>query len=299
MRTHSVPFFSNGYLLDADLHLPDDGGASAPYPAVVACSGFEGLKTIHPERFARALTPLGYAVMAFDYRGFGLSEGERGRLVPQEWVEDVREAVSRLSLAPEVDPDRIALLGWALGGGVVVSAAGDDLRVRGVVVANGIGNGERSLRTMHDDGSWQSLLNRIDEDRRHRVTYGRSIMTSPWDVVRIGTGTPVDSYVEDELYQAHGFGSRVTLESADYLLRFRPETVVDRVGPRPLLLTHGRQNLLHRPQEAEELYRRATEPKRIEMLEETGHTEWMFDDHPTFQHVVTMADDFLGETFAR
>src|SRR5690625_7193125 len=123
MRTHSVPFFSNGYLLDADLHLPDDGGASAPYPAVVACSGFEGLKTIHPERFARALTPLGYAVMAFDYRGFGLSEGERGRLVPQEWVEDVRGAGSRLSLAPAGGPDRVALLGGAPGGARAAGSA--------------------------------------------------------------------------------------------------------------------------------------------------------------------------------
>src|SRR5699024_3154616 len=128
---------SNRYLLDADLHLPDAAGGP-PYPAVVACSGYEGLKVIHPERFARALTPHGYAVLAFDYRGQGASEGERGRLVPQEEAEDVRAVVGRLQGVPEVDADRIALLGWGLGGGVVVAAAADDPRVRGVAVANAI-----------------------------------------------------------------------------------------------------------------------------------------------------------------
>ena len=130
MNTVPLPFFSAGHRLDADLHLPDDGGAGAPYPVLVAASGYQGLKVIHPERFARALTPRGYAVLAFDYRGFGLSEGERGRLVAQEWALDVRAAVDRVSSHPQLDPGRIGLLGWGLGGGVVVSAAADDPRLQ-------------------------------------------------------------------------------------------------------------------------------------------------------------------------
>lgn len=293
MSTEGVPFFSNGYLLDADLHLPDDDGAGAPYPVVVACSGFEGLKVIHPERFARALVPRGFAVLAFDYRGFGLSEGERGRLVPQEWAEDVRAAVGRLCVAPKVDADRITLLGWGLGGGVVVAAAADDPTVRAVVVANGIGDGRRSIRSMHNDETWQQLLDRVHQDRGNRALRGRSEVTSPWDIVRLGTGTPAGSYVGEQLYQAHGFGSRVTLESADYLLRFRPESVVDRIAPRPLLVVHGDQNQLHRPEEAREMHRLAGEPKRLELLEGAGHTEWMFDDHPMFRRLIEIVTGFL------
>ncbi|MGH3416627.1 MAG: alpha/beta hydrolase family protein [Actinocrinis sp.] len=124
MVSHPLPFFSSRLRLDADLHLPDDPGTGAPYPALVAASGFQGLKVIHPERFARALTPRGYAVLAFDYRGFGYSEGERGRLVPQEWVQDVLAAVDRLGAEDIIDPTRIGLLGWGLGGVVLVGAAG-------------------------------------------------------------------------------------------------------------------------------------------------------------------------------
>src|SRR5262249_34761570 len=69
--TRALPFFSSGLRLDADLHLPGDGGAGqVRYPVVIACSGYLGQKVIHPARFARALTPRGFAVLAFDYRGF-------------------------------------------------------------------------------------------------------------------------------------------------------------------------------------------------------------------------------------
>ncbi|GAB2736772.1 alpha/beta hydrolase [Salinifilum aidingensis] len=295
MRSRALPFFSSGLRLDADLHLPDDDGAGAPYPVVIPSSGYQGLKVIHPERFARALAPRGYAVLAFDYRGFGLSEGERGRLVPQEWVEDLRAAVDRVSALPEIDADRVGLLGWGMGGGVVVAEAAEDPRIGAVVCANGIGDGNRSTRAMHDDDSWRRLLQRVVADRARRTELGRSEVASPWDIVRLDLDTATDGYVGDELYRAPGFGSGVTLESAEMLLRFRPEAVADQLAPRPLLIVHGGENELHKPAEAHSLYARAAEPKRLEILEGRGHTEWMFDEHPAFHDLVGMVDSFLAE----
>lgn len=295
MRTIPMPFYSNGSRLDADLHLPDDGGRGAPYPVVIPASGYQGLKVIHPERFARALTPRGYAVLAFDYRGFGLSEGERGRLVPQEWVEDVRAAVDRIPGQTELDASRIALLGWGLGGGVAVHEAADDERVRAVVCCNGIGDGWRSTRNMHDEVTWQHVLDSVARDRVARTTYGRSLTTRPWDIVRLDLDTCTDDYVGGQLYRAPGFGSGVTWESADYLMRFSPEAVVHKLAPRPLLILHGEQNRLHRAEEARSLYDHAREPKRLELLAGRGHTEWMLDDHPTFRQVTDTVDSFLAD----
>lgn len=299
MPSIPLPFFSDGHRLDADLHLPDDGGQAAPYPVVVTASGYQGLKVIHPERFARVLTPLGYAVLAFDYRGFGLSEGERGRLVPQEWAVDIRTAVDRVSGHAEIDPERVSLLGWGLGGGVAVSAAADDPRVQAVVCCNGIADGHRSTRSMHDETSWRSLVCRIEADRQWRSTVGRSEITSPWDIVRLDLDERTDGYVGDELYKAHGFGSGVTLESADYLLRFRPEEQASKLAPRPLLIVHGEQNQLHKVEEAYSLYEAAGEPKQLELLDGKGHTEWMFDGDPTFKQMVEVIDTFLGKAFGR
>lgn len=153
MISRPLPFFSNGSRLDADLHLPEDDGAGAPYLVLVAASSYQGQKVIHPERFARTLTPHGFAVLAFDYRGFGLSEGERGRLVPQDWAEDIRAAVDRLTTVAHVKTNRIGLIGWGLGGGVVVAEANEDPRVRAVASLNCISDGIRSTRNMHDETS--------------------------------------------------------------------------------------------------------------------------------------------------
>jgi len=294
VTTRPLPFFSNGYRLDADLHLPDDGGAGAPYPVIVACSGYQGQKVIHPERFARTMTPLGYAVLAFDYRGFGLSEGERGRLAPQDWAEDVRAAVDRLTVVADVDAARIGLLGWGMGGGVVVAEASEDPRVRAVASLNCISDGTRSTRNMHDETSWNRLLSRIEADRGLRATQGRSEITDPWDIVRLNLDIRTDGYVGEELYKAPGFGSGVTLESADLLLRFSPEKVVHRLAGRPLLIVHGAENQLHHPVEAKALYDHAEEPKQLVFLEDSGHTEWMFDEHPTFQQLLGLVDEHFS-----
>ena len=297
MPSIPFPFFSDGYRLDADLHLPDDSGTGAPYPIVIAASGYQGLKVIHPERFARTLTPRGYAVLAFDYRGFGLSEGERGRLVPQEWALDVRAAVDRVSNHPQLDPNRIALVGWGLGGGVVVSEASEDPRVKVLASCNAIADGYRSTKKMHDEKSWNSLVERIEKDRGTRTTLGRSEITSPWDIVRLDLDDRTDDYVGEELYKAPGFGAGVNLESADYLLRFRPEEQAAKLTNQPLLVVHGAENQLHKVEEAHALYNSAAGAKRLEILEGKGHTEWMFDDDPTFKHMIELIDSFFTDTF--
>ncbi|HEX5191827.1 MAG TPA: alpha/beta hydrolase [Solirubrobacteraceae bacterium] len=295
MTSRPLPFFADGLRLDADLHLPAGAAAQVPPPVLVAASGYQGLKVLHPERFARALTPRGYAVLTFDYRGFGASEGERGRLTPQDWAEDVRAAVDRLGGCELVDADRIGLLGWALGGGVVIAEASDDPRVRAVAAINAIGDGARATRSMHDEESWNQLLERIEADRTRRATIGRSEITSPWDIVRLDLDGRTSPYVLDELYKAPGYGSGVTLQSAELLLRFSPERAVSRLAGRPLLIVHGDGNELHRPQEAQSLFDRAGEPKRLVYLEGAGHTEWMFDDHPTFHRLIDLIDEFFAD----
>lgn len=298
MTARPLPFFADGLRIDADLHLPADrpGAPDGPAPPVlVAASGYQGLKILHPERFARALTPRGYAVLTFDYRGFGLSEGERGRLAPQDWAEDVRAAVDRLGGCELVDADRIGLLGWALGGGVVVAEASEDPRVRAVAAVNAIADGTRSTRNMHDEASWNRLLERIEADRVRRATLGRSELTSPWDIVRLDLDERTSPYVLSELYKAPGFGSGVTLQSAELLLRFSPQRLVSRLTGRPLLIVHGDGNRLHQPEEARSLFDHAGEPKRLVYLEGSGHTEWMFDDHPTFHRLVDTLDEFFAD----
>jgi uncharacterized protein len=107
----SIGFFSDGQRLDGELWCP----GRTPSGVVIACSGYLRLKGLQPARFARALVPRGYACLCFDYRGFGFSDGERGRLVPEEQVEDIRAAVDYLQHREETAASPVILLGWGLG----------------------------------------------------------------------------------------------------------------------------------------------------------------------------------------
>lgn len=296
MRRRPVRFFSEQLMLDGDLYLPDDASSARRCPAVITTSGYQGLKDIHPARFARYLVDAGYVCLAFDYRGFGASEGHRGRLVPQEQVEDVQAAISLLETLPEVDPSAIALVGWALGGGVAIAAAADDARVKGVATVNAVAHGGRSTRALHDDESWAELIRRIADDRHRRVCGSRSELVDPFVVLPLDEVT--ERYVNHELRKAAGFGIDVTVQSAESLMRFAPELVVDRIGPRPLLLIHARDNGLYAAEESERLFARAHDPKSLVLLDNCGHTEWMFDEHPTFQHVARLVRSFLDELFS-
>lgn len=115
-------FHSDGLTLDASIYLPDDGGA-ADRPVVLSCSGFTGLKNIHPARFARGLTARGYACVGFDYRGFGDSEGPRDVVFCEEQVRDIANAVAWVASRDELAGRPLYLLGWGMGGGLVLESA--------------------------------------------------------------------------------------------------------------------------------------------------------------------------------
>ena len=289
----SVRFFSDGHRLDGDVWLPDSG---RPSVVVIPCSGYLGLKALQPARFARALTPRGYACLTFDYRGFGCSDGERGRLVPTEQVDDIRAAVDYASSRPESGWRTVVLLGWGLGGALVIAEAADDQRVAAVVSLNGFADGYRTTRALHDDASWAALIDRFDQDRLQRLRHGRSGLLPAFDLVRLQGSTR--HYVETELYKESGYGFPVTYHSSEQLLRFSVEHLVARIAPRPLFLAHGADNDLYTPAESERLYELAGEPRELHLLEGAGHSEWMHDGDETFKRLIDLIDGFIQRALA-
>ncbi|MCX7818567.1 MAG: alpha/beta hydrolase [Kiritimatiellae bacterium] len=83
--------------------------------------------------FVDWLPARGYDVFAFDYRGYGRSEGRptlRGAL------EDTRAALATVRALPEADANRLFVLGQSLGGALALAALGREPTppVRAVVV---------------------------------------------------------------------------------------------------------------------------------------------------------------------
>jgi len=295
--TREMSLYSDGIRLEGLLDLPEGYQESERRPAVVLCSGMMGLKELIPGFLRTPLLAAGFVCFAFDYRGFGTSEGPRGRLYPLEQVEDIHNAVTFVAQQPEVDPSRIALVGWGMGGGLVVQAAAHDPHVAAVVCMNGVGDMGRVMRAGRSYHQWLAFTDRLARDRAERVRSGKSEMVDPWDLLPLDPDTR--PFVDEEMYGKHDrFGTDLTLASGDALAHFRPEEVVGRIAPRPLLIVHGARNTLHPIDEAFSLHGHAGEPKQLLVLPEGTHLNWMEPQHPLFKHamgeVVAWLQGYVG-----
>lgn len=129
--TQAVSFPSAGSRIAAVLYLPTDG---AVHPCVVFAHGFSGtMDWILPD-FATVFAASGLAVLIFDYRNFGTSEGEPRQLVDTRLqLEDIRAALGYVRAHDAIDKDRIALWGTSLGGSHVIDIAAADPGIAAVV----------------------------------------------------------------------------------------------------------------------------------------------------------------------
>ncbi|BCW96847.1 MAG: alpha/beta fold hydrolase [Fimbriimonadales bacterium] len=110
---------SRGKRMAAALHLPDGRGRA---PAVLMCHGFTGHKAESHRLFvhtARRLAQEGFAVLRFDFLGSGDSEGLFEEMTIRGEVEDALNALAYLRGHQRVDANRLAMLGFSLGGCVV------------------------------------------------------------------------------------------------------------------------------------------------------------------------------------
>jgi uncharacterized protein len=103
-------------------------------PAVVMAHGFSATKEMGLDRFAESFAAAGIAVLVYDHRGLGASDGEPRQVIdPYAQARGYRAAVDWLTARPEVDPDRVGIWGSSFSGGVVLVTAAVDRRVRAVV----------------------------------------------------------------------------------------------------------------------------------------------------------------------
>lgn len=111
-----------GDRLEAWLYRP----AGPPAPVILMAPGLCGTKEGPLERFGWGFTAAGYAVLAFDFRSFGGSEGDRRHSIDlRAHVADYAAAIDhvRAGGVPGVDSARIVLWGTSFSGASAACAA--------------------------------------------------------------------------------------------------------------------------------------------------------------------------------
>jgi len=109
-------------------------GTAAPTPCIVMGHGFGLTRECSLREFALAFAGAGYAVLLFDYRGFGDSGGAPRQLVSvRKQLEDWQAVIEFARAQREVDSNRIVTWGFSLGGGHALSAATRNENVAAVI----------------------------------------------------------------------------------------------------------------------------------------------------------------------
>lgn len=111
-----IVFQNQGMQLIGMLHEPAGGGKK---PGVLFLHGFTGNKLESHRLFvnaARAFAQAGYYALRFDFRGSGDSAGDFIEMTVAGEVSDALAAYNWFTANTAVDPTKIALLGFSLGG---------------------------------------------------------------------------------------------------------------------------------------------------------------------------------------
>ena len=127
-----VEFTSEGVARRGLLYLPET--QSKRSPVVIMAHGFSATVTMVTDKYAAAFCRAGLAVLLYDHRNFGRSEGEpRQEINPWIQCRGYRDAVMFAERLDEVDPERLALWGDSYTGGQVIVVGAIEPRVKVIV----------------------------------------------------------------------------------------------------------------------------------------------------------------------
>jgi dipeptidyl aminopeptidase/acylaminoacyl peptidase len=282
----NVTFMSEGLKLSGFITIPEGHKPGTRRPAIMVLHGFGSNKNSGNVQIpCDMLSKMGYVTLGFDMRGCGDSEGEKGRIICLDQVEDTKNALTFMQSRPEVDPDRIGLLGSSFGAAVSVYAAGVDKRVACAISSGGWGDGERKFKGQHPGDAWKKFTDMLAEGKRVRETTGKSLMVPRYDIV------PIPPELRGHVVP--GSIQMFPAETAQSMFDFRADDVVGNIAPRPLLLLHSSVDSVTPTEQSVEMFKRAGQPTDLHLFAETDH--FMFAEENT--RVRSVIVDWLAKYF--
>lgn len=268
MADNDVCFYSDGLRLVGNLHLPDQSGETG-VPVVVLCHGLGGIKDLVLSELAAPLVEAGFAVLRFDYRGFGGSAGKRWRLIPMEQVDDIRAAVTFLETVPEVDSSRVGVYGTSFGGGNAVVAAALDERICCVVSQVAVADGHGWMRSLRRHWEWLEFRQRVRADARRRVVDGESEYVPSDEIMPPDPHS--DSWHQEVLREFPERRYDLPLETGERIMEYRPVDYAPRLGNRPCLVIGVDGDAIAPTDQLYQLYQVVPGPKRYHLVRGTTH----------------------------
>jgi hypothetical protein len=198
-------------------------------------------------QIADQLTRRGIAVLRLDDRGVGSSSGEFEKATMTDFAGDVRNALAYLRARPDIDGQRLGVLGHSEGGVVATMVAAEDPALKAVVLLGSPGTNLRSI-VAYQLRYWLEQDPALPFASRERMLVQQ---LSRWDVVADANPRLKFSRTYD------------------------PIPAVERISA-PVLILHGRSDRQVPPKHAEKL---------AKALAEGGNHDVTVDIIPNVDHL--------------
>jgi len=218
--------------------------------------------------FAERFRDAGFAVLVFDYRFLGASDGEdRGRIVPQEQHDDLRAAIGFAATLPGIDASRIGLWGTSYSGGHALFVGALDPRVKVIVAQVPALAVARSLIGFVGSEGFAAYLAMFTDD-----FVGRNAgAAGGWVPIVAPEGSLACSRAPRRGLVRHlraGAESRwvnhTSLESIARMAEYLPAAFID-LAAKPLLLLAAEHDGIIPVEQVHEVFARAPGPKDLEV----------------------------------
>lgn len=281
---HRKVTFTNRYgiTLAADLYLPKDRG-NRKLAAIAVSGPFGAVKEQSSGLYAQTLAERGFATVAFDPSYTGESGGmPRHVASPEINTEDFSAAVDFLGLLPEVDRERIGIIGVCGFGGMGLNAAAVDKRIKAVATTV-MYDMSRVMSRGYYDG--------MTKEQRTQMLQGMS--QQRWADAQSGTpaagprGLPetadgIDNPIVKQYFDYYrtprGFHSRSVNSNGSWtattpmsFMNMPLLTYVAEISPRPVLIIAGEK--AHSRYFSEDAYKAAAEPKELVIVPGAIHAD--------------------------
>lgn len=299
-----INFDSTGINIAAHIYMPE--GARSTLPAIVVGHPGTGVKEQTAGIYASRLAEEGFVTIAYDAAYQGASGGSpRGLEDPAQRIEDIKAAVSYLTTRPEVDPDRIGVLGICASGGYSLAATASDHRIKalGTVCTVDVGRQFRlGADGAQDPGVFQGMLDAAAAARTARA-HGEDPGVLP-----LFPPSVEDARALAGEHGAEGFDYYCTPRadheraakffdwtSVDKMATFDAFAQVPLIGQRPLLMVAGTRAVTSWM--TVEAFQKAVGPKEIFWVEGASHVD-LYDKEPYVGAALTRLGDFFEVNLA-
>lgn len=279
---HKKVTFKNRYgiTLAADVYQPKQ--THGKLAALVISGPFGAVKEQSSGLYAQTMAERGFLTIAFDPSYTGESGGEpRNVASPDINTEDFSAAVDFVGLLPNVDRERIGVIGICGWGGMALNAVAIDKRVK-AVVASTMYDMTRVMSKGYNDSvtleQRTQALTQLGQQRWADAEQGEPTYGPVSLELKGGEPQFVVEYAAYYKSPERGFHPRAVNSNAAWTLTTPLSfmnmpilTYIAEISPRPVLFIHGEN--AHSRYFSETAYEAAAEPKELMIIPGANHTD--------------------------